>query len=123
MDVDSATGEGRKVPSKRLSFSLGNLLMLVALIAVSIAWWGDRNRSSSPPKYDIPGPISVSYKVRTSPSSTSGGSIGGVKGINYRGNNVIVYTESGGAVLAGDSLIRFTWVSEVHQPIHNDANH
>jgi hypothetical protein len=112
LNVDSATDEGRKVPSKRLSFSVSNLLMLVALTAISMAWWVDRNRSSPPQGYDIPGPIFVSYKVRTSPSSTSGGNISGVTGINCQGGNIIVYTENGGTVMAGNSLIEFTWKSE-----------
>ena len=85
--------------------------MLVALTAIAFAWWVDRNRSA-PRRYDVLGPVAVSYKVRTSPSSTSGGSIVGVKGINYQGNNIILHTEYGGIVLPGNSLIEFAWTTE-----------
>ena len=111
LGANSVTDEGRKAPSKRLSVSMSNLLMLFTITAISIAWWVDRNRTS-PQEYDIPGPIFVSYKVRTSSSSTSGGKVSGVKGINYQGNNIIVHTENGGTVMSGNSLIEFTWKQE-----------
>ena len=111
LDAESATNEGRRTPPSRLRFSMSNLLLLIALIAISMAWWVDKNRSS-PQQYDIQGPVFVSYKVRTSPSSTSGGNISGVKGISYRGDNLIVHTENGGFVIPGNGLIEFIWRPE-----------
>lgn len=111
MSSDSATDEARNVASKRLSFGVGNLLLLIALVSISLAWWVDHNRSPTQ-KFDVVGPVSVSYTVRTSPNSTSGGRIDGVTGIDFQGDNIVVHTTTGGTVFLGSKLIAFRWDPE-----------
>ena len=111
LDADSTTEEGRRTSRRRISFSISNLLLLIALIAVCIAWWRDHNRER-PRRYDIQGPISVSYTVRTSPTSTAGSRIKGVRGIDFQGASIAIHTLDGGIVLPSSRLISLRWNPE-----------
>ena len=106
-----SSNEGRGVMRRKLSFGIGNLLLVIALVAVCLAWWQDHHREQ-PRVHDVPGPLSVSYSIRTSPSSTSGSDYGGVQGIDFRGDNVIVHTKSGGLILPSSRLVHFRWATE-----------
>ena len=111
MPTDISADQSQPKVSKRFSFGIGHLLMLIALVAVCFAWWIDHNQVA-PREYSIDGPLTLSYKVRTSPNSTSGGSIGGVKGIDVLNDTVIVHTEQGGTVFSSNNLINFVWNRE-----------
>ena len=86
-------------------------MLFIALIAIGLAWWMDRNRVVIP-RYDIPGPLTVSYTIQTSPNSTSGGRIVGVIGIDIKEDQVIVHTSKGGSVMSSSKLVHFSWQSE-----------
>jgi hypothetical protein len=101
--------EQRPAPT-RLSFGIANLLMLIAIIAISFAWLVDRNRLQIP-KHDIPGPIFITYTVQTSPASTSSQSISAI-GIDFMDGNVIVYTSNGGEVIPANKIVQFSWDPE-----------
>ncbi len=111
MDADSTNDKRRIAASRRFSFGVSNLMLLVAIVAISIAWWVDHNRSA-PSKYDVSGPVVVSYKVRSSPTTTVGGPIVGVRGINFRGETIVIYTANGGTVFLVNRLIEFSWEPE-----------
>lgn len=85
--------------------------MLVTLVAICIAWWSDPRRETAK-EYDVPGPLTVSYSVRTSPTSTAGNKFKGASGIDFRGNHIVVHTKDGGLILASSSLIDFHWYQD-----------
>ena len=99
---------GRRAPA-RYSFSLSNLLLLVSLIAVGVCWWVDRSRSSNP-KYDIHGPLSISY-TQTTGSKIVKKKLVGVSGIAFRNENVFLYWDNGGVLIPIDQLIELKWTS------------
>lgn len=99
-------------PARRMSFSISNLLLIVTLTAICIAWYVDHHRPEPETEnYDIPGPVLVSYRIRTSESSTSGSTVEAI-GINYHGNHIIVHTRSGGFLLPVSRLISFRWTNQ-----------
>lgn len=111
VNTDPTTNEDREPSRRPFSFGISNLLMLIALVAVCLAWWGSYIPATNR-KFDIAGPISVSYSIRTSATSTSGSKIEGVRGIEFRGDNIVLYTTDGGVMLPGSSLIDFRWSQE-----------
>jgi len=93
------------------SFSLRSLLLLVLLAALLFSWWfGQISEAES--RFDIEGPVFVQYTIRKSPNTTAGDQITGALGIDFQGDNVVVYTENGGTVLASDTLLNFVWLYE-----------
>ena len=89
--------------------------MVIALVAISIAWWIDHNRKPAE-KYDVAGPITISYVVRNEghPNGITRSTIGGAVGINFQGGNLIVYTGKSGkvVVISGASLIECEWTRD-----------
>jgi len=100
-----------KKDARRRSFSMGNLLMVIALVGISLAWWVDHNRPELE-EYDIRGPVSVTFSVRTSPNSKEGGVIKDIDGIDFHGATIVLHKENGGRVFPTSSLINFHWQSE-----------
>jgi hypothetical protein len=104
--------ESSRGPS-RWSFNLSTLLLLVALLAFIFAWSAERNdrsKNTEPgPKYDVAGPLVVSYTLQTSPNSTAGQQHMEALGIDFKGSNVVVYTSNGGVVLPPHSLTECIW--------------
>ncbi len=111
MNMVTHEKEESKHKAKRVSFGLGNLLLVIAIIAISLGWWVDRNRAHSD-QYDVQGGIRVSYTIRKSSNSTAGGVIEGVEGIDFRGSSIVVYRNDRGVVLPANNLIDFNWVKE-----------
>ena len=95
----------------RFSYSLRSLLLLVILAAVLFGWWFGRIPEVES-KFEIEGPLFVQYTIRKSSNTTTGDQITGALGIDFQGDNVVVYTEKGGTVLASDSLLHFVWLYE-----------
>ena len=90
---------------------MGNVLMVIALVGISLAWWVDHNR----PKleaYDIRGPVRVTFTIRTSPNSKESGVIKNIDGIDFHGTTIVLHKEDGGQVLPASSLIYFHWSRE-----------
>ena len=100
-----------KKDARRPSFSMGNLLMVIALVGISLAWWVDHNRPELE-EYDIRGPVSVTFSIRTSPNSKEGGVIKDIDGIDFHGATIVLHKEKGGRVFPASSLINFHWQSE-----------
>ena len=96
---------------KLLMFGLRDLLLLVTIIAISVAWWMDRNRVQEE-AYDIQGPLTVIYTIRTSPNSTGGNKLKSVRGMDFEGGNIVIYADERGIVLSSANLIEFQWSSE-----------
>lgn len=111
MDTIYSEKKASQKNANRLSFSMGNLLLVIALIGISLGWWVDRNGSHSD-QYDVQGLINVSYTIRKSPNSTAGGSIEDAEGIDFRGSNIVVYKKDSGVVLTANNLIDFRWGKE-----------
>tara|TARA_B100001939_G_scaffold329003_1_gene324841 strand:+ start:58 stop:459 length:402 start_codon:yes stop_codon:yes gene_type:complete len=112
IEIDTLLDEKpSKKDTKRASFSMGNLLMVIALVGICLAWWVDHNR----PKleaYDIQGPVRVTFTIRTSPNSKESGVIKDIDGIDFHGTTIVLHKEDGGQVLASSSLIYFHWSRE-----------
>jgi len=100
-----------KKDAKRPSFSMGNLLMVIALVGISLAWWVDHNRPKLE-EYDIRGPVRVTFTIRTSPNSKESGVIKDIDGIDFHGTTIVLHKEDGGQVFPSSSLIYFHWSSE-----------
>lgn len=111
MNMVTHEKEESKHKAMRVSFGMGNLLLVIAIIAISLGWWVDRNRAHSD-QYDVQGAIRVSYTIRKSSNSTAGGVIEGVEGIDFRGSSIVVYRNDRGVVLPANNLIDFNWVKE-----------
>ena len=90
------------------SFSLRDLIFLVTIIAVCVAWWIDRSRPVAK-SYDIVGPVSVWYEVTVSSNSRVKRNVREASGIDFVGDNIVVFTENGGVVIAPDNLLEFHW--------------
>ena len=97
--------------SRRLSFGLGSLLLLVTLCAVCIAWWVDHNRPSSI-KYDVTGPLTVKFKFQRNSNSTASRTIAGARGVTFRDGQIAIYTVNGGIVVSTSNLIEFEWTRD-----------
>ncbi len=97
--------------SRKFSFGLGSLLLLVTLSAVCIAWWLDHNKSPVA-LYDVEGPISVEFRFRRNENSTPTRRIKGVLGLNFRADQITVHTSNGGLVVPTENLVEFEWVKE-----------
>lgn len=85
--------------------------MVIALVGISLAWWVDHNRPELE-EYDIRGPVSVTFSIRTSPNSKEGGVIKDIDGIDFHGATIVLHKENGGRVFPTSSLINFHWQSE-----------
>ncbi|MDA7925125.1 hypothetical protein N9B60_06955 [Mariniblastus sp.] len=118
--TDSSEDEVQKTRFQRPTFSMGNLLMVVALIGICLGWWVDHNRRGVQ-EYDIQGPVSIFYTIRTSPNSTAGGRFQGALGIDFRGSNIVVYTGDDGVVMPSSSMIDFSWKSDVSPTVLLDS--
>ena len=108
VNSEASSAQQPKVASKRLSFGIGNLLLIVLVVAVAVAWWLDRNRVAYG-QYDVPGPLTVSYDVRQSSNSRISQTLGDVIGIDLKGDCVVIHTDRGGVVLPQSGLIKLTW--------------
>ncbi len=108
MDTVAQDRKASRKNANRLSFNIGNLLLLIALIGISLGWWVDRNGSHSD-EYDVQGLIKVSYTIRKSPNSISGGVIENAEGIDFRGSNIVIFKMDSGVVLPANNLIDFRW--------------
>ena len=94
-----------------LSFRLGTLFLLTALIAVGIAWFLDRNSNPKNP-YDVIGPLTIKYEYRLNDRSTPNRTISGVLGMRFGNGIIIADTANGGVIIPTANLIEFDWVPE-----------
>lgn len=106
MDVPSPS---QSSPNRSWSFSIREMLLVVAVLGLLFAWWTERSESPAPVKqFDVEGPLVVSYSLRLSPSDTVSGT-GNYKGIDFLPTGVVIHSDRGGKFCATESIISLVW--------------
>ena len=104
----NASETAERQNSRMLSFSVRDLLFALTVVAICLAWWADRIQKR-PAVHDVMGPLTVDYTIRTSEKAKSTRRTVGVQGIDFHGDNTVVFTNEGGAVIPPGNLIELKW--------------